>query len=81
VALGREHKVATWFREGLIELVSEHPIRQLAELKAQLGLEMACTLLWIQNQILAVSNPREKGLVFTGLSPACSRAGTAKLQC
>ena len=30
--------------------MSEHPIRPLAELKSQLGLEMACTLLWIQTQ-------------------------------
>ncbi|RXW11471.1 hypothetical protein EST38_g14384, partial [Candolleomyces aberdarensis] len=50
IVLGREHKVATWFRDGLTELVSEHPIRPLAELKSQLGADMACTLLWIQNQ-------------------------------
>ncbi|KAJ2930376.1 hypothetical protein H1R20_g6728, partial [Candolleomyces eurysporus] len=68
VALGREHKVAKWFRDGLTELVSECPIRPLAELKSQLGLELACTLLWIQNQTLANSKPREQGLVLTGLS-------------
>ncbi|RXW13993.1 hypothetical protein EST38_g11861 [Candolleomyces aberdarensis] len=42
IALGRDHKVAKWFRDGLTELVSEHPIRPLAELKSQLGVEMAC---------------------------------------
>jgi hypothetical protein len=80
VALGREHKVATWFREGLMELVSEYPIRPLAELKAQLGLELACTLLW--NQTLAVSKPREQALILTGLSPgmlACWHCKAAML--
>ncbi|RXW11390.1 hypothetical protein EST38_g14465, partial [Candolleomyces aberdarensis] len=50
IALGREHKVAKWFQDGINELVSEHPIRPLAELKSQLGVEMVCTVLWIQNQ-------------------------------
>ena len=50
VGLGREHQVAKWFRDGLTELVSERPIRPLAELKSQLGVDMACTLLWIRDQ-------------------------------
>lgn len=66
VALGREHKVAKWFQDGLTEIVSEHPIRPLVELKSQLGAEMACTLLWIQNQTLH-TKPREQGLVLTGV--------------
>ncbi|KAJ2912935.1 hypothetical protein MD484_g7493, partial [Candolleomyces efflorescens] len=82
VALGREHKVASWFREGLTELVSEHPIRPLVELKAQLGPDLACTVLWIQNRALAASKPREQGLVITGLSLgmlACWYCKTAML--
>ena len=34
LALGREHKVAKWFTDGATELVSEIPIRPLAELKS-----------------------------------------------
>ncbi|KAJ2929573.1 hypothetical protein H1R20_g7522, partial [Candolleomyces eurysporus] len=55
VVLAREHKVAKWFRDGVNELVSEHPIRPLAELKSRLGIETACALLWIQAQ-----RPRER---------------------
>jgi hypothetical protein len=52
--------------DGICVRIS-HPT--VAELRAQLGLELACTVLWIQNQTLAVSKPREQGLVLTGLSP------------
>ncbi|RXW14600.1 hypothetical protein EST38_g11253 [Candolleomyces aberdarensis] len=65
IVLGRDHKVAKWFREGLTELVSENPIRPLAELKAQLGAEMACSLLWIRDQTQTILEP---GLTLTGLS-------------
>ncbi|RXW13986.1 hypothetical protein EST38_g11868 [Candolleomyces aberdarensis] len=66
IALGREHQVAKWFQDGLTELVSEDPIQPLAELRSLLGAEMACTLLWIQNQILRI--PHEEGLALTGLT-------------
>ncbi|KAJ2930385.1 hypothetical protein H1R20_g6731, partial [Candolleomyces eurysporus] len=66
VALGREHKVAKWFQDGLTELVSEDPIQPLAELRSLLGVETACTLVWIQNQILRKT--REEVLVLTGLT-------------
>ncbi|KAJ2926950.1 hypothetical protein H1R20_g10124, partial [Candolleomyces eurysporus] len=64
ITLGREHKVAKWFRDGLTELVSEHPVRPLAELKSQLGTEMACTLLWVQNH----TQTSPGGLVITELT-------------
>ncbi|KAJ2924444.1 hypothetical protein H1R20_g12649, partial [Candolleomyces eurysporus] len=65
IALGREHEVAKWFREGLTELVSENPIRPLAELKSHLGADIACSLLWVQNQTQAILGAR---LAPTGLS-------------
>ncbi|RXW18250.1 hypothetical protein EST38_g7604 [Candolleomyces aberdarensis] len=64
IALGREHKVAKWFQDGMSELISEHPTRPLAELKSQLGAEMVCTLLWIQTQTL--STPLGTGFVLSG---------------
>ncbi|RXW13100.1 hypothetical protein EST38_g12755 [Candolleomyces aberdarensis] len=66
VTLGREYKVAKWLRDGLTELVSEHPIRPLPELKSQLGAEMTCTLLWIQNQTL--QKPHGEVPALTGLT-------------
>jgi hypothetical protein len=66
VALGRSYKVARWFRDGLTELVTEDPIRPLAELKSQLGVETVLTLLWAQNQ--ALRQPRERSLVLTELA-------------
>ncbi|KAJ2930409.1 hypothetical protein H1R20_g6732, partial [Candolleomyces eurysporus] len=66
VTLGREHHIAKWFRDGLTELVSEHPIRPLAELKSQLGAEMACALLWIQNQ--ALQKPSEGRFSLPGIA-------------
>ncbi|RXW18249.1 hypothetical protein EST38_g7605 [Candolleomyces aberdarensis] len=66
VALGREHKVAKWFKDGLTELVSECPISPLTELKSQLGAEMACTLLWIHIQTLP--KPGENGLFLASLT-------------
>lgn len=52
VVLAREYEVANWLRDGLNEILSENPTRPLDELKSQLGVETACTLLWIQNQTL-----------------------------
>ena len=66
VSLAREYEVANWLREGLNEIVCEDPIRPLAELKSQLGVDTACTLLWIQNQTLR--KPHKEGLSLTGLT-------------
>ncbi|RXW11414.1 hypothetical protein EST38_g14440 [Candolleomyces aberdarensis] len=63
VILAREYEVANWLREGLNEIVSEDPIQSLAELKLQLGVDTACTLLWIQNQTLRT--PLSAGFALT----------------
>jgi hypothetical protein len=72
VVLARECKVAKWFQEGLNELVTERPVRPLVELKSQLGLDTACTLLWIRGQ-----TPGNGALLFTLESMRCGNCRAA----
>jgi hypothetical protein len=72
INLARAHKVARWLEEGVHEIVIEHPLRPIEELVSQLGLEIACRLLWIQNQSHGVSG--QKLTVPLGLlrCPSCA---------
>ncbi|KAJ2932332.1 hypothetical protein H1R20_g4760, partial [Candolleomyces eurysporus] len=75
VALAREHKVAKWFRDGVNDLVSEHPIRPLAELKSRLGIEMACALLWIQAQRPQERTEKDFAIALCSLGcPSCFKS-------
>jgi hypothetical protein len=78
VVLARECKVAKWFQEELNELVTERPVRPLVELKSQLGLDTACTLLWVRSQ-----TPDNGGLLFTlgSIRYGCCKAAIFSESC
>ncbi|RXW18254.1 hypothetical protein EST38_g7602 [Candolleomyces aberdarensis] len=69
-ALGREHKVAKWFREGLNELISENPIRPLADIKARLASSFTytCKVCVAADAVATLSIPTSA----TGVHPATS---------
>ncbi|RXW16738.1 hypothetical protein EST38_g9117 [Candolleomyces aberdarensis] len=64
VTLARAHKVAKWLKEGLNDLVKDIQTLQPDELKAQLGVETAFRLMWIQNQSFKQSQAPAVGSGF-----------------